>query len=154
MSERRTASSRRRNYDDAVNMDNAEEESALAALASWTSPRVGAGAATTPAAASFQYERSPVEWMKRTLEEEPLDMDRDSFMDEDDDEEDDQNEDDQEEALRQAPAAARGRLATPRVLQRADTPVMSNSSKKTTTATTTAFLFIQLLLLFRDSTSS
>lgn len=116
------AASRRYTNTRTGDYENAEAEQALVALESWASPRLG-----TAAAAPFQYERSPIEWMKRTLDQ--VDEDDQEPMDLDDDD------DEQEEALRQAPGAARGRLATPRVLERADTPVMSNSSKKATTTT-------------------
>eukprot|EP00977_Amphora_coffeiformis_P011838 scaffold2903_cov170-Amphora_coffeaeformis.AAC.15 len=130
----------------------AEAEAAAAALEQWTSPRVGGTSGdpppTTPAynrrqtvAEPFQYERSPVEWMQR----QSLMM---VFNNEDDDEYMMEEDDEQEESLSFRPSstiAGSGqtprsiRVATPRVLERADTPVMSNSSKKTTAATPSSF---------------
>lgn len=105
---------------------DAEAEEAAEAVSSWVSPRLPTSTRRT----SFEYERSPTEWMQRTLNE-PMDVeDIDVHQDDDDDDVEDEY---YEQDFRQAPGTARGRgaaLATPRVLQRADTPVMSNSSKK------------------------
>ena len=107
----------------------AQAQAAFAALESWTSPRLSAAAT---AVSSFQYERSPVDWMKRTLQnyddddEEDEAMEVDQTIDGNNDEDDDDD-----EILHPVSSAIKGRLTTPRVLERANTPVMSNSSKKT-----------------------
>ena len=93
---------------------HAEAEEAFAALSSWVSQRE-MPSATKP---SFQLERDPVEWMKRqSIDDSYMAMDEDFDY----------------ETLQQPPASPRGRalLGIPRAIQRADTPVMSNSSRKT-----------------------
>lgn len=127
----------------------AEAEAAAAALEQWTSPRVRGTSSVDPSTKTpvynqhphtvtepFQYERSPVEWMQR----QSLTM---AFTNEDEDEYMMDEDDEQEESLRPSSSVAMGnrqtprgiRVATPRVLERADTPVMSNSSKKASAAT-------------------
>jgi hypothetical protein len=91
-----------------------ETQEAVETLRSWTSPRVGV----------FQYERSPVDWMKHTLQQ------SNDGNDDDDEVLPDASDDDYfEEALRPGRALPVRAFTTPRVLQRAETPVMSNSSR-------------------------
>jgi hypothetical protein len=100
---------------------DAQAEAAFESLQSWTSPRLGTNTVTT---APFQYEARPDEYMKRKLVE-FQDPEQDDFM-----------EDDEEEPSFHTPGgSSRTKYSTPRVLHRADTPVMSNSSRKTTPAT-------------------
>ena len=115
----------RSSLDDEMTRD-AETAAAVSALQSWTSPRVGSSSSLMSSPQRlFQYEKSPQEWLERTLNQ---DEDDASMMD---------VEEDEVSGGVRTPSASNStqiiyHWTTPRILHRADTPVMSNSSKKAT----------------------
>ena len=128
MSARKSYSQDRRKATRMEQEEAAQEAQAQAAfdmVQSWTSPRLADAKAITTS--PFPYEPKPEEYTKRKLMQ-LMETDQDETMEEVD----------QELTVRQTPAKPRVNnnkkllFTTPRVLHRADTPVMSNSSKKTT----------------------